>query len=384
MKLNFLTLKRLLLIVLLPVVAYGLFYIVRERVREANATGGMIILFNGNPLSGPIFDFDDFKPGDCIDKTVVIKNTSHQPLTLWLKAENIDNADDMAAVLPFSVESSGFLYGGPGDPKTLADLFAASADGGIELTTIPPMSAKSIKLKVCFEIDAGNEYQQDTVKFDLTFYNNPTEVVIPGECAFLEDLTYSVIQGTNSNDTIKGTSANELIILYGGNDGVKGEGGHDCIVLGDGVDQAKGGDGNDVILGGGSNDFIDGNGGEDTIYGEAGNDFIDGADGDDLLYGGLGNDKIDGDDGDDTIYGEVGNDLLDGGLGGDTVYGGEGSDNIAGGGGEDKLYGDGGNDLIRAGIDNDFLDGGADIDNLNGQAGTDTCVLGETLNSCEL
>lgn len=67
------------------------------------------------------------------------------------------------------------------------------------------------------------------------------------------------------------------------------------------------------------NDTITGSSADDVIFGQEGNDTIHGGAGDDVIYGGSGN---------DTIHGDAGNDYIDGGAGADTIYGGEGNDII--------------------------------------------------------
>jgi Ca2+-binding RTX toxin-like protein len=68
-----------------------------------------------------------------------------------------------------------------------------------------------------------------------------------------------VIQGTPGNDTLCGTT------------------------------------GDDVIYGGGGNDVITGGTGDDTIYGDDGNDTVVAGSGSDVVYGGAGDDAINGD-----------------------------------------------------------------------------------------
>ena len=67
------------------------------------------------------------------------------------------------------------------------------------------------------------------------------------------------------------------------------------------------------------NDTITGSSADDVIFGQEGNDTIHGGAGDDVIYGGSGN---------DTIHGGAGNDYIDGGAGNDMLYGGAGNDII--------------------------------------------------------
>ncbi len=115
----------------------------------------------------------------------------------------------------------------------------------------------------------------------------------------------SVIQGTNGNDTLKGTAQNDLIFGYGGNDKITGASGNDCIVGGAGKDTIDGGSGSDVIYGKGGADTIDGGAGDDTIYGNAGDDKLSGGSGNDTIVGGNGTDTADGGTGTDSCSAET-------------------------------------------------------------------------------
>lgn len=141
----------------------------------------------------------------------------------------------------------------------------------------------------------------------------------------------------------------------------------ESITFGDGVTwnytaaQAQllnGTDGNDHIIGTTADDTLDGRGGNDTIYGRAGNDTLLGSAGFDLLVG------------------ETGNDTLDGGADGDTLGGGDGNDTLIGGSGFDQLYGDADNDVLNGGDDPDQLYGGTGSDTLNGGAASDNLYGG--------
>jgi VCBS repeat-containing protein len=103
------------------------------------------------------------------------------------------------------------------------------------------------------------------------------------------------------NNTINGTSNNDLLQGTSGNDTIYGFSGDDIIFGNGGVDIIHGGDGNDIIYGGSSTDTLWGDDGYDIIYGFAGNDTIHGGAGNDFLDGGRGVDTVSGDDGDDTL-----------------------------------------------------------------------------------
>lgn len=104
------------------------------------------------------------------------------------------------------------------------------------------------------------------------------EPTLPSECdGVIGD--YNLIQGTNGDDTLVGTSAKDFIFGYGGNDKIKGKSAGDCLIGGTGNDTIDGGSGNDVLYGGAGNDDMKGGSGADSMDGQAGTDKANGQSG---------------------------------------------------------------------------------------------------------
>ncbi|MEX5575622.1 calcium-binding protein [Pseudomonas lijiangensis] len=103
--------------------------------------------------------------------------------------------------------------------------------------------------------------------------------------------------------------------------------------------------------------LLDGTEGNDTITGYDTADTLSGLAGNDILYGRNGNDVLDGGDDRDTLNGEAGDDTLLGGTGNDTLYGGSGNDILDGGSGNDSLDGGFGSDtyVFRKGSGQDTI-----------------------------
>ncbi|MBT9312782.1 S8 family serine peptidase [Leptothoe kymatousa] len=114
-----------------------------------------------------------------------------------------------------------------------------------------------------------------------------------------------VLEGTNNNDVLAFTEADEIIDAKSGDDTIAGGLGDDII---------DGGDGNDILRG-----DLNLRGPQDNIAG--GNDVISGGNGNDTIGGKSGDDILSGDAGDDLIYGDNGNDTLIGGTGNDVLVG---------------------------------------------------------------
>ena len=324
-----------LLSTLVGVIVIGVLagYITRQRPTTSRAFGDLFITFESDPL----FNFDDFKPGDCTEKSITVTNSGIEDARVAIKSdkEQIVGDFDLSTQLDFVVsENSIPLYGDLSStgPKTLAEFYVDSdAMDGIILSDVPGNGGQTIyKIKICFDLNSGNDYQETKTVFDLIFGEILVPIKLPPECRHLEGIVTEKIEGTEGNDELEGTTASELILGFGGNDDIDPNGGHDCVVAGEGNDRVDSSTGNDVISGGE---------GDDRLKGGSEND---------VIWGGIGNDRIEGGTGTDTLYGENGN---------------------------DRVYGE---------SDNDYLDGGADTDRLYGGSGTDTCVAGENLSSCEI
>jgi Ca2+-binding RTX toxin-like protein len=75
--------------------------------------------------------------------------------------------------------------------------------------------------------------------------------------------------------------------------------------------------GEDSLTGSSADELIRGLGGADTLAGNAGDDTISGGSGNDVLLGGKGDDSIKGGSGKDYLSGDFGADTLNGGSGDD-------------------------------------------------------------------
>ena len=113
--------------------------------------------------------------------------------------------------------------------------------------------------------------------------------------------------------------------------------------------------GDDTIDGSTNNDLIFGNEGEDIIRGNFGNDSLFGGKGKDGILGGEGNDSINGGQDGDVIFGDGGNDVLVGGKGNDFLLSGNGNDTLVGGLGRDILASFGDNNSLKIGGTNLFV-----------------------------
>jgi Ca2+-binding RTX toxin-like protein len=356
-----------------------------QSTKNVKAYGNLVVDYGQVVNEEPMFDFNDFKPGDCEERIITITNLSDSQSVVYTRSENEQINGNLTDALYFSIfDTSLNYYYGENNSKTLTDFFDDSLFPGIPLFTLEGVEFVTITFKVCFEITAGNEYQETSTIFDIIFSEGGSPIDLPDECLHLLGTITEVVEGTEGDDDIQGSVANELILAYGGNDEIDASSGSDCVIGGDGDDEIDSESGNDVVIGGEGNDEIDTGSGNDIVYGGPGEDEIDTGTGNDVVYAGDDDDEVEAGTDDDLVYGGLGNDEIDGESGNDEVYGEEGNDTIRGGSDNDFLFGGSGNDLIRGNSGEDFLDGGSDFDELKGGSDDDTCINGEDLFSCEL
>jgi len=183
-----------------------------------------------------------------------------------------------------------------------------------------------------------------------------------------------VTWGTNSADTLNGTTATATVTVFG-------LGGNDVIRGGSGNDQLYGQDGADEIYGGNGEDWLYVDSLDTVINGGAGSDRLTSLDGSALNLN-LGTSSIEwvwGSNNGDTLNGATSGEVLRlFGLGGnDVINGGSNDDSIYGQEGADQLYGNGGNDWIYFDALDTVVSGGAGTDNA---LVLDTTGTGVTLN----
>ena len=379
--------RRILTFILLPFVIIGMFLVYKDSQLTKNAYGvdPLIVTYDGGPPPNPMFYVTNMLPGDEVPpapeegKLFNVKNDSPDPESVVMDLIMTEEEKEFADILDVLVTVE------PSDAVIFSGKLQALLDSPpIDLGNIPAASEKSYRIKVKFPTSAGNEYQLAKVVFNIIWTTQGPSLDIPQDCKFLEGGITRVVQGTEGNDFIFGTRANELFILKGGNDVVFASKGNDIILGGDGDDiRLDGSDGNDCIVGGNGNDKIDGSDNNDVLFGNDGDDNIDGSDDDDLIFGGLGNDTIDAGGNNDKVGGNEGDDNIEGGSGNDDIHGNTGNDTIEGESGNDKLYGDEGDDDLDGGSGMDYIDGGLDDDVINGGSNTDSCINGESYTSCE-
>lgn len=177
------------------------------------------------------------------------------------------------------------------------------------------------------------------------------------------DILSKLYAGTESADSLVGTTYNEAI---------NGQSGDDSLFGGDGDDTLSGGVGNDSLYGESRNDQLIGGSGDDLMDGGKGNDTLIGGAGNDIYIVDALLDKVieSSDEGSDTIQTSVSyaapdhvermnatgssNIKLTANNMGMVLLGNTGNNQLVGGTGADRLYSSAGNDTLIGGLGNDL------------------------------
>lgn len=257
---------------------------------RASAYGNLSVSYQGQNLIDPLFKHVVISPGECVTRTVTLKNNGDISSRIYTSA--IPNITELTQGLELDLLSHGLTIYSEG----LDELYkTSSTSAGVSTITLLPFEQKDVDIRLCVKSTLENNFQGKRDNFDLIFREvllNP--IVVPVEC---QSISTNITRKITGSKYIKGTNEGELILAGNTNDRIQGGGGDDCIVGLDGNDSIDGGNGNDVILLGDGNDHGLGNKGNDYIYGEKGNDNIDGGGGDDVLNGGTNWDILDGSSG---------------------------------------------------------------------------------------
>ncbi|QNM83498.1 calcium-binding protein [Sphingomonas sabuli] len=278
-------------------------------------------------------------------------------------------------------DSNNTLFGSGGDDVLIGGLGNDALNGGYGIDTVDYRSATASISMVGGNVTGGAG--SDTLSSIENIIGSNYNDTIEGTS------TDNVLRGEDGSDTIRGGLGDDILDGGEGNDTVSYAGLMDGVTVdlnrsgaqdtgGGGVDTLSdfeditGTFNNDTLIGDDQNNVLDGaigddqvlgGGGNDIIYAYLGNDFVDGGDQNDIVYANDGSDVLLGGSGADILYGEAGT---------DTLFGGADADIISGGIENDTLYGDDGDDILSGDAGADRLYGGADNDTLRGLAGTDT------------
>lgn len=118
--------------------------------------GGLIVEFEKDPL----FKEGDFKPGDTVNRWIRVTNNTSSTRRIAIEAVHITDADNFSEKLHLTIkEGSTVIFS-----DTLKKFFD---QGETYLSSLGSGASTQYDLSVYFDIDAGNEYQEKTMGFDI-------------------------------------------------------------------------------------------------------------------------------------------------------------------------------------------------------------------------
>ena len=124
----------------------------------------------GTNMNGDdIFDAENILPGWSETKTVKIKNRSTTDAVNLYFTFDIEGNEKLARKLKLYVirkKDNSYRIGGQGDRYTLKK---ADDEGTLYVDKLNTTQGKEYKIKIKFDEDAGNEYQDLKTKFDIDF-----------------------------------------------------------------------------------------------------------------------------------------------------------------------------------------------------------------------
>ena len=204
---------------------------------------------------------------------------------------------------------------------------------------------------------AGSDttYYFDPVGADSTIDITAGEIVVDGTAISLVDIETVEIRAGGGDDTITGSSRDELFRGGTGNDSLSGDAGNDILIGETGVDEINGGDGDDVLwlYDVDTGDVIDGGSGYDQFI------YFDNLNVDSSITVTAASVTVNGetvlltDIEETSIRSQGGNDTITGGSEDNIFSAGAGDDVMNGGGGNDFFLGGAGNDLFIFGLASD-------------------------------
>ncbi|WP_166362084.1 calcium-binding protein [Pseudomonas akapageensis] len=367
-------------------------------------------------------------------------NSNSANVTVAVAAADINTAPIVSTPLADRVFASGAAFTFTLPAGTFTDRDGDVLSYAATLTDGAPLPAW-LQFDVSTRTLSGNPAIPDVGSFNIRVtVSDPAGLTVSDE--FLLGITpVSGSQvGSNSPDTVTGTTGNDVLYGFDGDDLLNGGAGNDQLVGGAGNDTLDGGIGNDRMYGGAGNDryvvnaagdvvIENPDGGRDLV--EASINYILGANLEDLLLKGTSSLNGTGNDLDNLLTGNSGRNILTGGAGNDTLDGGAGRDTLVGGQGDDRyliddsrdivtelsgqgtdtvqssaadytlgnnvenlvlvgpaisgtgnglnnvITGNGLDNLLNGGAGNDILEGGVGNDTLNGGTGADSMIGGE-------
>lgn len=158
-------LRRLFILVLAMSLMIFSINIVRKNQKVVKAFGPLKVIYSSEPL----FADTDFFPGKSISRSIIIENTDNVSHTIGINTNNLttQQTPSFADIIDITITRDGMpIYGADSatGKKTLSNFFA---DDIVNLNKLSPGENAVFDFSLQMEDTAGDEYQGQTVRFDL-------------------------------------------------------------------------------------------------------------------------------------------------------------------------------------------------------------------------
>src|SRR3989344_1969346 len=132
------------------------------------AVGDLTVVWSV-PEGNPIFTVSNMAPGDSDEEDVQVTNDASSSRPVGIKANRTGGLGNLESVLNVVIsEGTTDLYGGTTGSKTLEDFFNESTSlEFIPLSDLGAGATTTYKIKVTFDPNADNTFQDTSVVFDL-------------------------------------------------------------------------------------------------------------------------------------------------------------------------------------------------------------------------
>lgn len=163
--LNMLIFRRIITLVLAIVFVIFGFSIIIKNQKVVKAFGPLKVTYPSEPM----FADTDFFPGKSISRSIIIQNTDNVAHTIGINTDNLTTfqTPTFADIIDIAITRDGMpIYGTDSatGKKNLANFFAEDV---VNLNKLLPGENSVFDIILQMEEAAGDEYQEQTVRFDL-------------------------------------------------------------------------------------------------------------------------------------------------------------------------------------------------------------------------
>lgn len=211
------------LVLILSISLIGYFAVTNKLFdpKTVKAFGELIVDFHV-PISDPIFTVSNMSPGQSENKNIDVTNSgavSRMVSVKGIRTGGIGADPKIETALDLIIKDGLTPIYGTGSPtgsKTVANFFSESSNpNGVQLNIINSGNSKTYNFKVTFPDSAGNEFQNKSVIFDLTFGVITSDNLVINEVYYLVDSTHGL--DSPKDRGILGVNGNNVTVLIAGN-----------------------------------------------------------------------------------------------------------------------------------------------------------------------